>query len=154
MKFGKDSGNTANHADAQESRDEMREMAEAISLYRSAMHHVAEKRAARLGQVVARPAKSMRMRLLLVPALGAALAVAVMAPILTHSHARPTPAHSETAARIMQPAQEVAQASVNDTELMDRINSDLTQDVPDALEPLAGLSEQTTTTTTTSSEKN
>jgi hypothetical protein len=150
MKLRKD---TSSQADAQESRDEMREIAEAVSLYRSAMHHVAEKQATRPAQLAVRPAKTLRMRLLLVPALGGALAVAVIAPVLMHWHPRPTPVQPVTTAQGAQPPQEVAQTNVSDTELMDRIDNDLTQDVPDALQPL-DMSEQGATTNTNSENKN
>lgn len=123
---------------------EMREMAEAMSLYRSAMHHIARKHASapwaspeRLASEARQRARTHRMRLMLVPALGAALAAAVIAPAIGHLH------HDKTAvASVTAPVPAPAVASVDDTELMNQIDSDLAQDIPDALAPLADLNSQ------------
>jgi hypothetical protein len=128
---------------------EMREMAEAMSLYRSAMHHIAQKHAAapfaapeRLAAEAKKRARAHRTRLVLVPALGAALAAAVIGPAVGHLH------HEKaTIARVVvEPAPVTTVAAVDDTELMNQIDSDLTQDVPDALAPLADLSSQSGST--------
>lgn len=148
MKFVRDKGLDT---EAVDSRDEMRELAEAVSLYRSAMQHVAEKHAAQpapsfTASIAAarHPARSVKMRLVLVPALAAALAAAVIAPAVSHLHhpASTPPAVAHTAS----PAPEQTVASVDDTQLMNQIDSEVSEDVPDALEPLADLSEQATTT--------
>lgn len=128
------------------SSQEMRELEETLSLYRSAMQHVAEKQAARPMVAERKPASLLRMRLLMVPALAAALAIAVIVPAVSHRHEHPgikaTPAAAVTAE-----SSTANVAQVNDTQLMDQIDSDLTEDVPDALEPLADMGTQTATAT-------
>jgi hypothetical protein len=136
------------------SSQEMREMAEAIGLYRSAMRHVAEKQAARPFVPAAQRTSGLRMRLVLVPALGAALAAAVIGPAYMHLH-HPAAIAGGHVKPITQTANAAtAQASVDDTDLMNQIDSEVSEDVPDALQPLADLSDQAATaTTTTDSEK-
>lgn len=155
----KDLGEESLGTENQASRNETRELAEALSLYRSAMQHVAEKHAAPAVSFTAslaagrQPAKSMKMRLLLVPALAAALAAAVLAPAV--SHLRHPAAVNRPVAHNVQAAPEQTVASVDDTQLMNQIDTEVSEDVPDALQPLADLSEQpaAATTTTTRSEK-
>ncbi|HKO14562.1 MAG TPA: hypothetical protein VJV22_21520 [Acidobacteriaceae bacterium] len=147
MKFRKE----VNAEPQADSSREMRELAEAMSLYRSAMQHVAQKHAAaawvspeRLAAESRKHARAHRMRLILVPALGAGLAAAVIAPVALHVH------HEKAAiAVVAQPAPAQIVASVDDTELMNQIDSDLTQDVPDALAPLDDLSQQGSTNQST-----
>lgn len=123
-----------------ESREEVRELAEALSLYRSAMTHLAERSSVRPRLAAPRPAPSFRFRLLLGPALGIALAAGILLPILGHLHqhnavvlqSENTPAPDPSTAR----------ASVDDTALMNQIDSQLSENVPDALAPLADLSAQ------------
>jgi hypothetical protein len=141
-------------AEETETREEVREMAEALSLFGSAMRHVAGRRAEQMvverHPAAAHPARSLRLRLVLAPALGAAVAVAVAVPAWTHFH------QAEIARRNQAPALQdntEARASVNDTVLMNQIDSDVSEEVPDALEPLAQLSEQAAATKTTVSEK-
>ena len=138
------------------SREDVRGLAEALSLYRSAMHHVAEREAARLPVVreVAepRPARHFPLGFLLGPALAAAAAAGVLVPVYGHFHHHKT--GSATVAMHVQPNPGEARASVDDTVLMNQIDSDLSEDVPDALRPLADLSDQTTTTNTVSEKKN
>jgi hypothetical protein len=128
------------------SSQEMRAMAEALSHYRSAMRHLTEQQLAR--PIASPPARSrsLRMRLVLVPALGAALAAAVIAPVVSHMH---KPAAKPAVAQAIAPADTANVASVDDTQLMNQIDSDLTEDVPDALQPLADLSNQSATSTKT-----
>lgn len=137
---------------------EMRDIAEATSLYRSAMQHIAQKHAAtpwlspeRLAAQAQHRARTHRMRLVLVPALGAALAAAVIAPAVGHfHHEKAAVAHlTETA-----PAPTQTVASLDDTDLMNQIDSDLTQDVPDALAPLADLSSQSGSTNQSTENRN
>jgi hypothetical protein len=85
------------------------------------------------------------MRLIAVPALAAALAVAVVAPAVSHWRHASAPAPQPQAHR--NSAAPVETATVDDTRLMNQIDSDLTEDVPDALAPLADMSDQTATTT-------
>lgn len=140
--------------DETERREEVREMAEALSLFGSAMRHMADRRAERVQvkpDADRRAGRSPRMRLLLAPALGAAVAIAAAIPAWTHFH------EGDAAARRPAPAVQTnaeTRASANDTALMNQIDSDVTQDVPDALEPLAQLSEQAAITNTAVSEKN
>jgi hypothetical protein len=140
-------------AEEAETREGIREMAEALSLFGSAMRHMAERRAERTG-MQARTAESRRwrpLRLVLAPALGAAVTIAIAIPVWTHFH------EGDNAARKQTPAVETStetRASVNDTVLMNQIDSDVSEDVPDALEPLAQLGEQAAATKTTDSEKN
>lgn len=140
MKFRKDTVENPEN----ESGREMREMAEAMSLYRSAMHHIAQKHAEtaapwtspeRLAAEARQRARAHRMRLVLVPALGAALAAAVIGPAVGHLH------HEKAAVARVEPAPVRPSATVDDTDLMNQIDSDLDQDVPDALAPLADLSQ-------------
>lgn len=134
---------------------EVREMAEATSLYRSAMHHIAQKHAAapwtepsRFAAEAQLRARAHRMRLVLVPALGAALAAAVLAPAVGHLH------HEKAAVARVEPAAAPTVASVDDTDLMNQIDSDLDQDVPDALAPLADLSSQSGSTNQSTENRN
>jgi hypothetical protein len=143
---------TEKDADGQESREEMRELAEALSLYRSAMRHVAEKQAERPIVLQTRSATAMRVRLFAVPALALALAVAVIVPTYSHLHNK-TATTGATAAGIVQPTPPQTVASVDDAQLMNQIDSDLTEDVPDALQPLADLSDSATTNKSSVTEK-
>jgi hypothetical protein len=157
MKFRKDAvaDNTAN-----ETREEVREMAEALSLYRSAMQHIAEREAARpfapgVSQRMTerRPERRSRFSLLLAPALAAAVAAAVLVPMYGHFHHE----HGATPAPVVANGQQHANdthAAVDDTALMNQIDSEVSEDVPDALRPLADLSDQTTTTSSVSEKKN
>lgn len=137
MKFRKDNPGES----GADTRDEMRELAEAVSLYRSAMRHVAEKQAERPLVPAAQRASGFRMRLVLVPALGAALAAAVITPTVVHLR-HPGAAAIKVAPVAPAPAAAAAAAAtvakVDDTQLMDQIDSDLTEGVPDALQPLTG----------------
>lgn len=133
-----------------ESRDEMRELEETFSLYRSAMQHVAEKHAAR-PLVQERKAASLRMRLVMVPALAAALAIAVIVPAMSH-HGHPG-IKAAPVITVTPQATNADVAQMNDTQLMDQIDSDLTEDVPDALQPLADMGTQTATSSATTEKK-
>jgi hypothetical protein len=148
MKFRRES---TGETEGVESREEMRELAEALSLYRSAMNHLAERSAARPRLAVPRTAAPIRLRLLVGPALGAALAAGILLPLYGHLH------HSDSAAVLQSentvPDASSARASVDDTVLMNQIDSQLSETVPDALAPLADLSAQTATTQSSVSEK-
>lgn len=133
------------------SSEEMREVAEAVSLYRSAMHHMALQPRPRPAEAAKRAASSFRMRLVLVPALGAALAAAVIAPAVSHMRHPGTTAVQHTPVVQTPAAAEVAK--VDDTQLMDQIDNDLQEDVPDALQPLADWGEQAPTTHQAGTEK-
>jgi hypothetical protein len=152
MKIRKDD-EMENEAEARlASSQEMREIAEALSLYRSAMQHVAEKQAARPFVTERKPAPSFRMRLVMVPALAAALAVAVIVPTVSHLHGHPGIKAGPVAVATPQtPNMNVAQ--VDDTQLMNQIDSDLTEDVPDALQPLTDMGSQTKTANNSGAEK-
>ncbi len=142
---------------AGESREEVRELAEALSLFGSAMRHLADQQSAtpRIAEsriAERRPSHALRLRLLLAPAMAAAVAVAVALPVYSHLHHRhhgPTPIVAQVAQQ--NPAQN--RASVDDTALMTQIDNEVSQDVPDALQPLAALSEQAVSSTTSASEK-
>lgn len=139
-------------AEETETREDVREMAEALSLFGSAMRHMAGRRAE---QMAAQPRHEEArgagwLRLMLAPALGTAVAVAVAIPAWTHFH------QAEMGRRNAGPTVQATtetRASVSDTVLMNQIDSDVSEDVPDALEPLAQLSEQAAATKTTVSEK-
>lgn len=147
------------HADNPETdapREEMRALAEALSLYRSAMHHVAERETALhptvQGLAQPRPKRTLGLRLLLAPALAAAVAAGVLLPLYAHFH-HPHPPTVAVATEA-EPGSTEARVNIDDSVLMNQIDSDLSEDVPDALRPLADLSYQATTTqatTTTSS---
>lgn len=138
------------------SRDELRELSEVIGLYRSAMQHVAERQAAQPWSMpearTRHPWRSWRVGLLLIPALAAALAVAVLAPGSGHfqqgSHAAAAPVATSDA-----PNDTEARAGVDDTVLMNQIDSEVSEDVPEALAPLAELSEQSNNNNQPVSEK-
>ncbi|HVT97330.1 MAG TPA: hypothetical protein VHE33_07455 [Acidobacteriaceae bacterium] len=149
MKFRKDA---AANPELDSSRDDIRDLAEDLSLYRSAMHHLAESEAARRPFVAeARPAHSFHLRLLLAPALAAAVAAGVFVPVYSHFHHRhPAVATASQAA----PDPTEARASIDDSALMNQIDSDLSENVPDALQPLADLSDQATTKNSVSENKN
>lgn len=149
MKFRKDGNNPA----GDQGREEIREIAEALSLYRSAMHHVADRAA---DQTVVRPLfagqrPARALRLLLTPALTAAVVIGILVPVSSYSHRHPV---------LVRPHPQVAQentqalADVDDTVLMNQIDSEVSQDVPDALRPLADLSDQAASTATASENKN
>ena len=149
MKFRKEQITNPENAELHgDSSRETRELAEAMSLYRSAMHHVAQKHTSaampsldRVAAAARHRARAHRMRLVFVPAMAAALAAAVIAPAVGHLH------HQKTAvANVAQVTPTQPVASVDDTELMNQIDSDLTQDVPDALAPLADLTSQQAST--------
>ncbi len=134
-----------------ESREEVRELAEALSLYRSAMTHVAERSTAHPRLAVQRSRAPFRFRLLLGPALGAGLAAGILLPVYGHLHHRDTvvlQAENRPA-----PDAASARASVDDTVLMNQIDSQLSETVPDALAPLADLSTTTTTQSSVSEKK-
>lgn len=127
-------------------KDVRDEMAEAVTLYRSAMRHVAEKQAERPFVPAARRISPLRMRMVLVPALGAAMAAAVIAPTLAHLH---HPASTPVKVAADGTATAATVAKVDDAQLMSQIDSDLTQDVPDALQPLTGWDDTSATTAKT-----
>ena len=148
MKFRKDNSSESGAGTGLSSSQEMRELAEAIGLYRSAMRHVAEKQTTGPFRGKLAPAawtRRVRMRLVLVPALAAAMAAAVLLPAMSHLHK--TAVKTPVAQVIPQDATTTV-AKVDDTELMNQIDSDLSADVPDALEPLADMGDQTTAKST------
>lgn len=146
MKFRKDNSTESGADTLLTSSQEMRELAEALGLYRSAMKHVAEKQAEQPFRGKPVPVRSLRMRLVLVPALAAAMAAAVIAPAVSHLHktAVKTPMVAQG-----NPQDPTTLASVDDTVLMNQIDNDLSEDVPDALQPLTDMDDQTTTAKST-----
>ncbi len=151
MKFRRDEN------DPIEAREEVRDLAEALSLYRSAMHHIAERETARSRSFGAladrRPVRKIRFGLLLAPALAAAVAAAALAPIYRHLH-HPHVATPAQAVGNAQATHNQTLAAVDDATLMTKIDSEVSEDVPDALRPLADLSSQTTTTSSVLEKKN
>jgi hypothetical protein len=148
MKFrGKEVG----EIEAMESREEVRELAEALSLYRSAMTHLAERSSAHPRPAVQRSASPFRLRLLVGPVVGAALAAGILLPVYGHLHSHHAAVLQAENTTTPDPAS--ARASVDDTVLMNQIDSQLSETVPDALEPLADLSAQTAATQSSVSEK-
>jgi hypothetical protein len=140
---------------APESREEVRELAEALSLYRSAINHMAERSSAHprpaRSRSTHRSAHPFRLRLLVGPALGAVLAAGILVPLYGHLHHQdPVVLQSENTTA---PDPATARASVDDTALMNQIDSQLSETVPDALEPLAALSVQTATPSSASEKK-
>lgn len=126
-----------------ESREEVRELAEALSLYRSAMTHIAERSTAHPRLAVQRTAAPFRLRLLLGPVLGAGFAAGILLPVyahLRHQHAVTLPSEKGGSAEFAS-----ARTSVDDTALMNQIDINLSATVPDALAPLADLSAQAST---------
>lgn len=131
------------HQEELGSRDEVRALAEALGLYRSAVTHLAERASARPRPALQRAVASLRLRLLLGPALGAAVAASLLVPLYSHLHQRHAAAVQAGIAAQAQAA--ATEASIDDTALMNQIDSQLSQSVPDALEPLAALSTQAAT---------
>lgn len=153
MKFRRENPGDSGGETRETSSQEMRELAESLSLYRSAMRHIAEKQAARPFAPAAQRTSGLRMRLVLVPALGAALAAAVIAPAYVHWHhatIASTPGHPV----VQTPTITTTTASVDDTDLMNQIDSEVSEDVPDALQPLEDMNnEAASATKTTVTEK-
>lgn len=147
MKFRRDA---AANSEADATREEVREMAETLSLYRSAMHHIAEREAARPFASERPPARTARLGLFLAPALAAAVAAAVLTPVYSHFHRHPS-----VPVPVVQTTEKDAGnvATIDDTALMNKIDSELSEDVPDALQPLADLSDQTTSSSSISEKK-
>lgn len=144
MKFRRKAveGNAENH----ETREEMRELAEALSLYRSAMHHVAERHAARPWIAEPHPTRTFRLGLLLAPAVAAAVAAGILIPEYSQHHRPGGTSHTIVKEAPNQPAPGETRASMDaDTALMNQIDSEVSEDVPDALQPLADLTEGSTT---------
>lgn len=139
MKFGRD-GDSHSEAASTDTREEVRELAEALSLYRSAMNHVAERQATRPWKAERHPDHRFRMSLLLAPVLTAIAAAGVMVPIYGHFHHGN--AAAEPVARLAPETSGPERASISDTVLMNQIDTELSEDVPDALQPLAALSDQ------------
>ena len=137
MKFRKDA---VTNPEPDASRDELREIAEAVSLYRSAMHHIADREAARPFVADHRHTRTIGLRLLLAPALTAVVAVGVFVPVYSHLHHR-----GAGPVTVAAPDELHASANVDDTVLMNQIDSQLSENVPDALRPLADFSDQSTT---------
>jgi hypothetical protein len=137
--------------EAPEGREEIREIAEALGLYRSAMCHIVERSQVRPLAFARRPAWVSPFRLLLAPVLTAAVVVGIFFPLYSYSHHHVVVVTRPAETFRHNPA---ALATVDDTALMNQIDSELSQDVPDALEPLADLSDQNSTTTNVSEKKN
>lgn len=138
-------------ADATEgTREEVRELAEAVSLYRSAMHHLAEREAARPRLPEPRPARTRPLRLLLAPVLAAAVAAGVLVPVYGHfHHAGANAGSAESMAAQTSPT--APHSHLDDTALMNQIDTQVSEEVPDALQPLLDPDAPASTTT---SEKN
>lgn len=147
MKFRKDA---AANPEPDSSREEVRDLAEALSLYRSAMHHIAEREAAHPFAAEPTRARTFRLRLLLAPALTAVIVAGVLVPVFSHLH-RPT---SPVARTVVTSTPADQRATIDDTALMSQIDSELSEDVPDALRPLADLSDQAATSNSVSEKKN
>lgn len=151
MKFRRDA--VAEGSETTQTREEVRELAEALSLYRSAMHHLAEREAAKPLRSLAerRTARTFRMQLVVVPALAAAMGAAVIVPVYSHMHrSSGTPANA--AAPQTTPAETVA--SMDDTTLMNQIDSEVSEGVPDALRPLVDVSDESTAKGANTEKKN
>lgn len=151
MKFRKNGKNPAVDPVIDQGRDEIREIAEALSLYGSAMRHLADRAPARPFVADRRPSRGFHLRLLLAPALTALIAAGIFVPVYSYSHHHTVIVREPAKVAEQSPA---AVANVDDTALMNQIDSEISQDVPDALQPLADLSTQTTTTTNVSEKKN
>jgi hypothetical protein len=141
----------AEEIELMESREEVRELAEALSLYRSAITHLAERSAAHPRPVVQRYAPPFRFRLLVGPALGAVLAAGILFPLYGHLHHHSAVVLQSENGSAPDPGS--ARASVDDTVLMNQIDSQLSESVPDALEPLADLSAQAATQSSVTEKK-
>jgi hypothetical protein len=148
MKFRRD---TVASSEPDATRENIRDLAEALSLYRSAMHHVADREVARPFVAERRPARIIGFRFLLAPALATAIAAAALVPAYSHFHRHSGPG---TVAKNVEPNAADARAAVDDTVLMNQIDSELSEDVPDALRPLADVSDQTTSSTAVTEKKN
>ena len=133
-------------------REDIRDLAEALSLYRSAMQHVTDREAARPFAAKRRPTRIVGFRFLLAPAHGAAIAAAALVPAYSHFHHHPSSAPVSQNQSQHNATSNVA--TVDDTVLMNQIDSELSEDVPDALRPLADVSDQTTSSSSVTEKKN
>ncbi|MBT9330922.1 hypothetical protein [Paracidobacterium acidisoli] len=132
-------------------REEVREIAESLALFRSAMHHVADHEASRLAPAT-RPAHLRSPRLFLHPAIvGPVLATAIfLASLPLWLHPRHEPhAAVETAVSVhtSQPHR------IPDAELLSQIDAEVSEEVPDALQPMADLGSAASATSTSSSAR-
>ena len=84
--------------------------------------------------------------------LGYSAFVAVLVPVYSHLH-HPTSAPG-VVVKTSQAGPADTRANVDDTVLMNQIDSELSEDVPDALRPLADLGNQTTKASSVSEKKN
>lgn len=146
MKFRKDA---VADPKSDSSREDIRDLAEALSLYRSAMQHIAEREAARPFVAEMRPARHFRLGLLLAPALAAAVAAGVFVPVYSHLHRSSSPVPRVVASNTAD-----QRSTIDDAALMNQIDSDLSEDVPDAFRPLADLSDPAATPNSVSEKKN
>jgi hypothetical protein len=137
-------------------REEVRELAEALSLFRSAVRHIAEREALHPAPALP-PARSRYIRLLLQPALLApVMATAIFfASLPVYRHFRPAP-HPAIAVTASGPSVAAPNAGTADAELMTQIDAEVSEDVPDALQPMADFGSASPLTQHTSSamEKN
>lgn len=117
------------------------------------MHHIAARGCEQPSALLTRQPRRFHWGLLLTPALvtpalGAAVAAGVLVPAwshLRHQHAVPAPAVAAATEPVADPTTDT-RASVDDTALMNHIDSELSEGIPDALRPLADPIQQESTT--------
>jgi hypothetical protein len=150
-KLAKTSQEKITNLDAAIEREQW-ELAESLQLFRSAVHHIAERESSRLPMP---QWGSFWQRLRLAPgwpfgwALAAALCLSVL-PFWMHSHGA-VPKAATASVAVTHPAE-----FVSDEALLSQINDAVSQDVPDSLRPLAQLDSWSSSTQATQkqSEKN
>jgi hypothetical protein len=137
-------------------REEVIELARVLSQYRSAMHHITAQECSRPAPALqlARTAhtRSILQMAILGPALATAIFLAAL-PIYLHSrHAQHpvTPDVSTATATV------AATPHIGDAELLSQIDTEVSEDVPDALQPMAdfGSASSSTQTSSPAMEKN
>jgi hypothetical protein len=142
---------------AVEDREEIIELARVLSQYRSAMRHVAAEECSRPApaMTVARipHTRSILQMAILGPALATAIFLAAL-PIYLHSR------HAEhpVVAGVSNPTVVVNPTAphIGDAELLSQIDAEISEDAPDALQPMADFGSSSSSTPTSSSvmEKN
>jgi hypothetical protein len=142
---------------AVEDREEIIELARVLSQYRSAMRHIAAEECSRpapaLSVVHTTHTRSVLQMAILGPALATAIFLAAL-PIYLHSRHAQHPAIpdvSTTAAPAPAPT-----PHIGDAELLSQIDAEISEDAPDALQPMADFGSSSSSTQTSSSvmEKN
>ena len=141
---------------AVEDREEIIELARVLSQYRSAMQHIAAEECSRpaptLPVVRITHPRSVLQMAILGPALATAIFLAAL-PIYLHSRHAEHPVVAGVSTPRVTP---VPTTHIGDAELLSQIDAEISEDAPDALQPMADFGSSSSSTQTSSSvmEKN